>query len=83
MATEIGEGKGIIVRRPDREYLLSIRRGEVDLGKLIEDAEVAIVNMDSIFENSNLPDKVDPELINDLLVNIRREFYKLTTYCRC
>jgi len=83
MATEIGEGKGIIVRRPDREYLLSIRRGEVDLGKLIEDAEVAIVNMDSIFENSNLPDKVDPELINDLLVKIRREFYKLTSYCSC
>lgn len=77
MAQEIGAGKGIQVRRSDREYLLSIRRGEIDLETLIEDADAAIAEMDKIFDNSNLPNKVDPKLVNDLLIKIRREFYGL------
>jgi hypothetical protein len=75
MAQEIGAGKGIIVRRPDAEELLSIRRGEVDLSKLIEMADQAIEEMDSIFDNSDLPNKVNPQLVNILLINIRKEFY--------
>lgn len=78
MAKEIGEGKGIQVRRSDREYLLSIRRGEIDLETLIEDADTAIAEMDKIFDNSNLPNKVDPKLVNNLLVKIRKEFYGLS-----
>ncbi len=76
MATEIGEGKGIIVRRPDAQELLAIRRGEVDLDSLIDIADKAIENMDEVFENSNLPNKVDKDLVNKLLVKIRKEFYK-------
>jgi uncharacterized protein len=77
MATEIGEGKGIQVRREDREYLLSIRRGELDLDKLIQEADLAIKNMDEIFDNSILPNKVPKGLADALLVTIRREFYDL------
>jgi predicted nucleotidyltransferase len=76
MATEIGEGKGIIVRRPDAQELLAIRRGEVDLDSLIDIADKAIENMDEVFENSNLHNKVDKDLVNKLLVKIRKEFYK-------
>lgn len=76
MATEIGEGKGIIVRRPDAQELLAIRRGEVDLDSLIEIADKAIENMDEVFENSNLPNKVDKDLVNNLLIKIRKGFYK-------
>jgi predicted nucleotidyltransferase len=76
MATEIGEGKGIIVRRPDAQELLAIRRGEVDLDSLIDIADKAIENMDEVFENSNLPNNVDKDLVNKLLVKIRKEFYK-------
>jgi hypothetical protein len=78
MAQEIGAGKGIIVRRPDAEELLSIRRGEVDLTKLIEMADQAIEEMDSIFDNSNLPNKVNPDLVNTLLIKIRKEFYGIS-----
>ena len=78
MSKEIGRGEGIKVRRDDREYLLSIRRGEIDLETLIEDADVAIAEMDKIFDNSNLPNKVDSKLVNDLLVKIRKEFYGLS-----
>jgi len=77
MGVEIGEGKGIIVRRPDREYLLSIRRGELDLDKLIEEADKSIQNMDEVFEVSTLPDRVPKGLADTLLVTIRREFYNL------
>jgi hypothetical protein len=76
MATEIGEGKGIQVRRSDREYLLSIRKGEVDLDSLIDIADEAIENMDQVFENSTLPNNVDKGLVNELLVKIRKGFYK-------
>ena len=77
MATEIGQGKGIIVRRPDAQELLAIRRGEVDLDSLIDIADNAIENMDKIFENADLPNKVSKDLVNDLLVSIRTEFYGL------
>jgi predicted nucleotidyltransferase len=76
MATEIGEGKGIIVRRPDAQELLAIRRGEVDLDSLIDIADKAIENMDEVFENSNLPNSVDKDLVNKLLIKIRKGFYK-------
>lgn len=78
MAQEIGAGKGIIVRRPDAEELLSIRRGEVDLTKLIEMADQAIEEMDSIFDISDLPKKVNPDLVNTLLIKIRKEFYGIS-----
>jgi predicted nucleotidyltransferase len=75
MAQEIGAGKGINVRRPDAEELLSIRRGEVDLDNLIQMADQSIEEMDSIFDNSDLPKKVDSGLVNSLLIKIRKEFY--------
>ena len=76
MAMEIGEGKGILVRRENREELISIRKGEVDLQSLIDRAENDILQIDSLFENSNLPESVDKELVNNILIFIRSEFYK-------
>ena len=77
MSKEIGRGEGIIVRRPDAPELLAIRRGEVDLDSLIDTAEAEIKEMDRIFEESDLPKSIDPELVNNLLIKIRREFYNL------
>ena len=77
MAQEIGRGEGIIVRRKDAKELLDIRHGKVDLDALIDMADVEINKMDEIFDNSSLPDKVNPELVNELLVKIRRGFYIL------
>lgn len=76
MSQEIGEGKGIIVRRPDAQELLKIRRGEVDLETLIALADEEIKKMDNIFDNSNLPSSVDKNLVNQLLIKIRKGFYK-------
>lgn len=65
----------MVVRRPDAQELLKIRRGEVDLETLIELADKEIAEMDDIFDNCNLPNKVDKDLVNNLLVSIRTEFY--------
>jgi len=77
MSKEIGRGEGIIVRRPDAKELLAIRRGEVDLDALIDTAEAEIKEMDRIFDESDLPKGINPELVNNLLIKIRREFYNL------
>lgn len=39
-------------------------------------ADQAIEEMDSIFDKSDLPNKVNPELVNTLLIYIRKEFYR-------
>ena len=77
MAREIVEGKGIVVRRPDAEYLISIRKGEVDLQTLIDDVETEIKEIDRLFSESNLPDSVDMEFIHNLIVKIRKQIYKV------
>jgi len=77
MAREIAEGKGIIVRRPNAEELLDIRRGKVDLQSLIDGVEEEIKEIDKLFEESALPDNVDPNFVNSLIISIRKEIYKL------
>jgi len=76
MAIEIGEGKGVNVRRNNREELLSIRRGESDYDTLVENAENKIRRMEEIFESSNLPKSIDRDLINNLLIKIRKIVYE-------
>lgn len=75
MAREIAEGKGIIVRRSNRDELISIRKGEIDLQSLIDRAERDILEIDRLFNQSTLPDSVDTIFVNSLLVRIRNEFY--------
>ena len=76
MSREIAEGKGIVVRRPNAKELISIRKGEVDLQTLIDKVEKEIVEIDKLFEESNLPDMVDNKLIHNLIVKIRKQIYK-------
>lgn len=76
MAIEIGQGKGIKVRRNNREELLSIRKGEVDYDTLVKDAENKIKLMDEVFEASDLPERINKKYINDLLIKIRKKVYE-------
>lgn len=77
MAREIANGD-IIVRRPDDEIetLMSIRRGEYDYEKLLAGAEALIHGLDAMFEHSDLPDKVDSEFVDNLLITIRKLRYR-------
>jgi hypothetical protein len=76
MAVEISEGKGVVVKRPNAKELLDIRSGKVDLQNLLKTANEQISKMYESFKNSSLPNKVDSDFVNSLLVNVRTEFYK-------
>jgi hypothetical protein len=75
MAIEIGEGKGINIRRNNREELLSIRRGEHDYDKLVEEAELKIKRMDDVFESADLPKSIGRDFLDALLIKIRKQYY--------
>lgn len=75
MAEEIALGKGIVVRRPNREFLLKIRKGDFEYADLVAKAEAKIEQVDKLFDKSNLPEKPDYQLINNLLVEMRSQFY--------
>ena len=75
MSREIAEGKGLIVRRPDNIELLKIRKGEVDLQSIIEWGNKEILEINNLYEKSNLPDSVDMNFIENLLIDIRKTIY--------
>ena len=77
MSIEILSGQGINVRRPNREQLLSIRRGEYEYDLLILEAETKIKEMERIVKFSSLPDSVDEKFVDDLLIKIRKQRYGL------
>ncbi len=66
----------IIIRRPNAEYLLDIRRGKVDLDTLIENSTNKLAELKVLFEESGLPDSIDRDTVNTLLKKIRTKFYK-------
>ena len=76
MSLEILEGKGINVRRPNREELLSIRRGERDYDEIVNEAETKMELMDNLFKESKLPSSVPSNLSHNILLDVRKNFYK-------
>ena len=77
MAREIALGLGINVRRENAQELIDIRKGKIDLQTLIEQVEVEIIEIDELFANSNLPDKVDESFVNEILIKIRKNIYNI------
>lgn len=73
MGKEISEGKGFTVRRPNADYLISIRKGKVDLKKLLDDAKSMLSDMDELYENSDLPKTCDKDFFKQILINIRKQ----------
>jgi len=69
---EIVQKNTFTVKRPNADYLLSIKRGEVPLDKIIEDAERDIAGLQELYDKSNLPESVDPAFVKELLLKIRK-----------
>ena len=70
-AFEIATTGTFSVWRPNAEYLLSIRRGEVPLDEIIEQAEKDLILVREAFADSNLPNNVDKEFLHTLLLKVR------------
>lgn len=65
----------LLVKRPDAEGLLAIRAGVWSYDELLNYAETKIKMMDEWKENSILPHHPDLEKLNDLCVELHKEFY--------
>ena len=76
MAVEILAKGEVIVERPNREELLSIRAGEWEYDALIAQANEKMAEVEIVYAKSNLPASPDEAAIDALLVNLRTAFYQ-------
>ena len=74
MCKEILSTGEVLVERPDAEELRAIRTGSWSYEKLIEWAEQQDQEMNELYEKSLLPRTADIEKINDLCVNLIKDF---------
>ncbi|AXG68321.1 putative nucleotidyltransferase [Kordia sp. SMS9] len=75
MAKEIATEKTIHVKRPDREFLLDVKHGKYEYDELVTWATELKTELERLYANSTLPKRPDIEKINNLLINIRTDFY--------
>lgn len=76
MAKELALGQGFNVRRTfDREYLLDIRNHKFEYDDIMQQLESEKVAMEEAINSCTLPDTVDYDSINELLIRTRKECY--------
>lgn len=76
MSEEIAREGKIIVRRPDRDYLLKIRSGAYEYDELIAMANEKIELIRELFEKSNLPEVPDCARAEEMLIEMRDRLYR-------
>lgn len=76
MAEEILVDGKISVKRKNRDELLAIKSGEFSYDYLLEQAKIKLKKIDEVYAKSTLPDFPDIQVAEELLVDIREEFYK-------
>ena len=74
MGIEIARGEGVKVDRTniDRDFLLEIRNHQYEYDELIYKLEEKVKEMDEAVKQTSLPDKIDINRVNDLLLQIRK-----------
>ncbi|MGI4743807.1 MAG: DNA polymerase beta superfamily protein [Janthinobacterium lividum] len=75
MAEEIALTSTIQVRRPNREFLLQIRRGEFEYADLVAEAEQLVARVEAAFATTALPAAPDKAAAEATLRRVRRAFY--------
>ncbi len=74
-ALDIAEQGKVIVKRPNRDFLLSVKAGEFEYDELVVMAEEKRQQLTKAFAKSDLPDTPNRGNINRLLVTLRENFY--------
>ena len=70
----VRDGKYIVNRRNiDRDYLLSIKRGELTYNEIMEVAKQKIAEAEKYMETCTLPETVDVEFLNKWLLDVRHK----------
>ncbi|WP_299674479.1 DNA polymerase beta superfamily protein [uncultured Tenacibaculum sp.] len=82
MAEEIAKNKVVNVRvsESERKYLFRIKNAEFEYDDLVNEAETIKKELEQLYETSDLPEKPDKVLANELLNSIRTEFYNQNEY---
>jgi uncharacterized protein len=75
MAEDIATKGEVIVKRPEKEFLLQIKSGKYEYDYLMQAATEKIAAVNSLFISSPLPEKPNETIANNLLVEIRERFY--------
>lgn len=75
MAKEIATEGQINVRRKDRDFLLSVKDGKFEYDELLQKAETLKDELPILYQNSNLQTEPDIDVIDALLVKMRRMYY--------
>ena len=78
MAHELSKGE-LRVRRTEEEIekLMKIRHGEYEYEDLLREAEAMKDGLEEAFTKSTLPDKPDVERVQEILLGMRKELYKI------
>jgi len=77
MAEEIAKEGRLRVRRPNRDLLMKIRRGDFEYEELILMAEEKIQSIKEAFSASSLPPTPNVARLNEILIEIRETRYSL------
>lgn len=77
MGKELALGQGLRIDRTDidRDYLLSIKNHELEYDEVLAQANKEKAEMEAAQASSTLPDKVDIDKINQLLIAVRKQVY--------
>ncbi len=75
MAEEIATEGRLLVRRPNRDFLMHIRRGEMEYEEIIALAEEKVAAIQAAFASSDLPERPDRARLQEVLVEIREARY--------
>jgi len=78
IAKEIATTGDFSVKRPNRDELLAIKKGKVNLEVITAIAQGDLGELDHLYKLSNLPDECDMQFVNDLLLEIRLMQQKVT-----
>lgn len=77
MGKELAMNQGFNVERTwDREYLLDIKNHKFEYDDIISQAEKEKMEMEDALKDCNLPEVIDYNMVNKLLIDARTSFYQ-------
>jgi predicted nucleotidyltransferase len=72
---ELLETGELCVKRPNRDELLAIRSGTFEYNTLLEQAETLIQKIELAYEKTTLPESIDQQKLEQVLIDMRTELY--------
>ena len=73
-AIEIARDHWITFPRADADWLKRVKAGIFEYEELLKIADEKYLEMESAFEASSLPEQPSPEVVGDLLLDLREAF---------